>query len=251
MLRVIVCGGGWGAELVADYLQSELEIIEVVRIIDWREPNYSKLTPSTRIERIEAALKAYQRHIDLVVLGDYAATTVIETLCTRNPQFNFVGMDVDAHRILRASHYPTNITILADSSFENSKIEQILYNKLADSAFTVLQPQNWVESINAQELDEDLLYKDLSQIFQLPQRSSGSLAQTLLGETETKAHDDHITKLPNPDAVLLLNTYYWEIKKDLEAVFGWRVRVLDFRQQLLHDVCRSLKLRGVDGHRAR
>lgn len=249
MLRVIVCGGGWGAELVADFLQSELEIIEVVRIIDWREPDYSKLAPSTRIERIEAALKAYQRQIDLVVLGDYAATTIMETLRMRNPQFSFVGMDVDIHRILRASHYPTKVTILADNSFENSKAEQTLYEKLADSAFTVLQPQNWVELINSQELDKNLLHKDLSQIFQLPQRSSGSLAQTLLDEV--KVQEDQITKLPNPDAVLLLNTYYWEIKKDLEAVFGWRVRVLDFRQQLLHDVCRSLKLRGVDGYRAR
>lgn len=55
----------------------------------------------------------------------------------------------------------------------------------------------------------------------------------------------------HPDVVLLLNTHFWEIKLDLEAIFGWKVRVLDFREKLLHDVCAALKLRGVHGKRAK
>lgn len=55
----------------------------------------------------------------------------------------------------------------------------------------------------------------------------------------------------HPDTVLLLNTHFWEIKLDLEAIFGWKVRVLDFREKLLHDVCAALKLRGVHGKRAK
>lgn len=53
------------------------------------------------------------------------------------------------------------------------------------------------------------------------------------------------------DAVLLLDTHLWEIKSDLEEAFGWRVRTLDFRRKLLHDVCFALGLRGVDGGRGR
>ena len=54
-----------------------------------------------------------------------------------------------------------------------------------------------------------------------------------------------------PDVILLLNTHFWEIKLDLEELFGFRVRVLDFREKLLHDVCAALKLRGVHGGRAK
>lgn len=54
-----------------------------------------------------------------------------------------------------------------------------------------------------------------------------------------------------PDVVLLLNTHFWEVKAELEEIFGWRVRVLDFREKLLHDVCAALKLRGVHGGRAK
>lgn len=52
-----------------------------------------------------------------------------------------------------------------------------------------------------------------------------------------------------PDLVLLLDTHFWEIKTEIEQSLGWRVRVLDFREKLLHDVCAALKLRGVDGRR--
>lgn len=52
-----------------------------------------------------------------------------------------------------------------------------------------------------------------------------------------------------PDAVVLLNTHYWVIKPELAEIFGWKVRVMDFREKLLHDVCFALKLRGVHGGR--
>lgn len=53
------------------------------------------------------------------------------------------------------------------------------------------------------------------------------------------------------DVVILLSTHFWAIKSDLEDLFGWRVRVMDFRESLLRNVCLALKLRGVDGKRAK
>lgn len=66
--------------------------------------------------------------------------------------------------------------------------------------------------------------------------------------TTSRSPLDAITEI---DAVLLLDTHLWEIKPDLERLFGWRVRVLDFRCKLLHDACFALGLRGVDGGRGR
>ncbi len=54
-----------------------------------------------------------------------------------------------------------------------------------------------------------------------------------------------------PGLVLLLSTHLWSIRPELEQVFGWRVKILDFRKQLLHDVCTELGLLGVHGSRAR
>lgn len=58
-------------------------------------------------------------------------------------------------------------------------------------------------------------------------------------------------ELFRPDVILLLNTHFWSIRSELEELFGYRVRVLDFRQKLLHDTCRALELRGVHGDRSK
>ena len=57
--------------------------------------------------------------------------------------------------------------------------------------------------------------------------------------------------LIRPDVVLLLNTHFWGIKEELSEVFGISVNVMDFRNLLLHDVCRALELRGVHGERSK
>ena len=51
--------------------------------------------------------------------------------------------------------------------------------------------------------------------------------------------------------MILLSTHFWAIKSDLEELFGWRVRVIDFREVVLRNVCLALRLRGVDGRRAK
>ncbi len=43
MLRIVVFfDSGWGGELVARYLEQELEIVEVIRVIDWGHAPYSE-----------------------------------------------------------------------------------------------------------------------------------------------------------------------------------------------------------------
>ena len=73
------------------------------------------------------------------------------------------------------------------------------------------------------------------------------IAIAAIPETVDTSEEELITA----DVVLLLNTHFWELKEDLEILFGWGVRVLDFREKLLHDVCAALKLRGVHGKRAK
>lgn len=64
---------------------------------------------------------------------------------------------------------------------------------------------------------------------------------------ENLANDERI----KPDVVLLLNTHFWDVKKDIEEILGWDVRVMDFRDKLLRDICRAVRLRGVDGKRSK
>ena len=36
MLKVVVFDSGYGGELFADYLEEELPLVDIVRVIDWR-----------------------------------------------------------------------------------------------------------------------------------------------------------------------------------------------------------------------
>lgn len=137
----------------------------------------------------------------------------------------------------------------------------------------------WDFEINIDGLDELMRTKreknlEFSSLEMLAERSSGkralmqaiqnfSMAARVADLEERKAtaevaqsqkdflRNDTTRVRVKPDLVLLLNTYFWEIKPEIERALGWQVRVLDFREKLLHDVCAALKLRGVDGRRAK
>ena len=36
MLKVVVFDSGFGGELFADYFEEEMPVVEIVRVIDWR-----------------------------------------------------------------------------------------------------------------------------------------------------------------------------------------------------------------------
>lgn len=78
-----------------------------------------------------------------------------------------------------------------------------------------------------------------------PSQSSYRQPATRIAQS---SNDDALIR---PDVVLLLNTHFWGIKEELSEVFGASVNVMDFRNLLLHDVCRALELRGVHGERSK
>lgn len=54
-------------------------------------------------------------------------------------------------------------------------------------------------------------------------------------------------QLSSPQVAYLLGTHFWNIRDELQELFGYGVAVIDFRRKLLHDVCLALRLRGLDG----
>ena len=52
MLKIVIFDGGFGGELFADQLEAELDVVEVIRVIDWR--NAEKILKSRREARIAA-----------------------------------------------------------------------------------------------------------------------------------------------------------------------------------------------------
>ena len=51
------------------------------------------------------------------------------------------------------------------------------------------------------------------------------------------------------DLAVIVNTHFWEIRHELTHILKWQTTIIDQERELTHDICRALRLRGVDGKR--
>ncbi len=284
MRKIVVFDSGWGGELVADYLMRELSVVEVIRVIDWAHRAYRGLEPNFEIT--VDLLRPYIGNVDLIVLGGYAVGMMLGDLERTFPAQAFVAPSVNYDKILRTRQYPEQVAVLAGAATRSSELLQELREKLPYSTLILPECENWEDLIDNNLMTEDVVRTELAWDFvvckqgldssemrcgddtvlmQEKSLTKCSLAQAIknfgLAAEQARQEERRATIAARqaqearvrtkPDLVLILNTHFWEIKPEIEQNLGWQVRVLDFREKLLHDVCAALKLRGVDGRRAK
>ena len=67
MMKIAVFDSGFGGELFADKLEEELPIVEVIRVIDWRNAKKLQNNPLKSRAIIKKALKPYINKVDLII----------------------------------------------------------------------------------------------------------------------------------------------------------------------------------------
>ena len=71
MLKIVVFDSGYGGELFADKLEETFPVLEVIRVIDWRNADeFLKNKKRARREALDA-LRPYIGRVDLIVLANY------------------------------------------------------------------------------------------------------------------------------------------------------------------------------------
>lgn len=266
MLKIVVFDGGWGGEVVANFLEHELGVIEIIREIDWQHAPYDGKSISEICRLADDCLAKYMNKVDLIVLGGYTVTMVADYLQRRYKHQRIVGVGINYYRILKSGRYPNRVTAimsqsLLDTDFCNNLRENLPYTTLA-----IPDSSGWEEQANMGDLCASILRTDLEAYFELRPLESRQvqnlstlpLLEALRAEKAQKLNQisyqressDKYDLIPS-DAVLLLNTNFWDLRSEFEEVFGYKVRIFDFRQKLLHDVCIALDLRGVHGERSK
>ena len=74
MLKIAIFDSGFGGELFADELQEKLDVVEVIRVIDWRNAEGILKDKKAAREKAEAALRPYIGNVDLIILANYFVT---------------------------------------------------------------------------------------------------------------------------------------------------------------------------------
>lgn len=216
MRKVLVFDSGWGGELFADFLERELAIVEVQRLIDWTQGAYCNLTAQEICELTEVALRPYIGKVEVIVLASYTITVAaLEYLRERFPRQKFVGFDLRLSRMLRRTPMDRKVMVLATEMVRES-LEYGVERQRLERFEEVVEPdcQTWV-----QQVDDGLIYED-------------EIRRSLNGWGRM-------------DVVLLYCTNFLAMRELLEQTYGWQVRVLDDFGGVYRATCGALGLKNV------
>lgn len=101
MLKIVVFDCGYGGELFADQLESELPVVNVIRVIDWRNSETILTQPKKARLVAENALKPYLGKVDLIIIANYSiSTTSLNYFRRKYKNQKFVGLSLKSRRML-------------------------------------------------------------------------------------------------------------------------------------------------------
>lgn len=218
MLKIVVFDSGWGGECFANYLEDELPIVEVIRVIDWRHAPYNRLEAEKVLECTEKALLPYIGTVDVIILASYEATiSSLEYLKKKYPKQKFLGADLE---ILNEDN-GTKFLILTTSFVKNSKFYALKKADLPEKNFDELVCDDWPQLIDDGELTKEMMKQKMA------------------------ASRENYT-----DAVVLGCTQFSDVQDDLAEIISWKQgRIIDEFALMLKNLCHVLALRGGDGKR--
>ena len=214
MLKVVVFDSGYGGELFADYLEEELPIIEVIRVIDWRNADKILKSPKLAREAAEKALGPYLEKVDLIVFANFLlSVTSLKYFRRKYQKQRFVGLNLHSKSIINDK--PT--LILTTRAITKT----FYYFWFTHHAQTkTITFDDWPPLIDDGELTNHKIKRDLKAL--LPQDSDFVPEQLILGCSQ-----------------------FVDLKDELVKFFGHRVKTIDGFEPALREVCQTLKLRGA------
>ena len=214
MLKVVVFDSGFGGELFADKLNEEIGVVEVIRVIDWR--NAEKYLESKRQARnlAEKALKPFLGKVDLIIFANTLLTiTSLKYFRRKYKNQKFVGLGLK----LPDTFANREALVLTTKAVKNTiDFRTFLLRLKGDSATLTLD--SWPSKIDDGELDLDEIKCTINKFL--------------------------ISKNYYPREVILACTQFSDIKTELRKVLGNNIKIYDSFNDGVRSVCSALKLRG-------
>ena len=216
MLKVVVLDSGYGGELFADKLCEQLRIVEVIRVIDWR--NASKYLRKKREARqaAEEALRPYLGKVDLIVFANhYLTITSLKYFCRKYKKQKFVGINL----VLPSTFIDRNTLILTTTAVSKTINFHNYLMRLRRSKVVTMALDDWPAKIDDGELTK--------------------------AEIEESLIDLIVTKKFFPREIILACSQFNDIIPELRNVFNGSIKIHDSFPELYHDTCRALRIRGA------
>jgi len=213
MLKIAVFDTGYGGELFADRLEQELPVVDVIRVIAWRNAKRIEEHPFTARKVTEESLRPYIGNVDLLVIANYQiSATCLSYLRRKYPEQKFVGFTL---RPKRAAKRPT-IILTTKSTTKNLAY----FNVARDLKAKTICLDRWPALIDDGELTEDNFKLDLEPALRR-------------------------ISIPKSCQVLLACGQFSEYMPKFRKIFGHNARIVDSFDHTIHETCRMLGIRSV------
>ena len=219
MLKIVVFDSGYGGELFADQLEETFPIVEVIRVIDWR--NADKFLKSPKKARREAldALRPYIGRVDLIVLANYyLSTTSLKYFSRKFKNQKFLGLklpELDTF-MRRSTAVFTTKSLARTISYHNYIF------RLKRKATTVCL-DHWLPLIDDGELSE----------------------QMVIEEFEFFCEKHHY----RPTEIILACSHFSDIIPILREKIDKNLKIHDNFRNCISEIGKVLKIRGGTGYR--
>lgn len=208
MPKIVILDGGFGGELFADYVESEIPTLEVIRVIDWRHADdYLSSRRSSRRAAFEA-LRPYIGTVDLIVFANFLLSfTSLSYFRHKFKNQKFTGFNLG----LKQLKSPT--LILTTTAVRHT----IPFYNFAHSCQhpQILTCDSWPNLIDDGELSPAEIQSALAPSFDFP-----------------------------PRQIVLACTQFSDLRPVLNQLFGHKFTIDDGFSRALLDICHALKLRG-------
>ena len=209
MLKVVVFDSGYGGELFADYLEEELPLVDIVRVIDWR--NADKMQHNARLTRrlAEEALKPYIGKADAIVFANYLlSVTSLKYFRRKYKNQCFVGLKLN---------HPANFryrTVIFTTKAVARTFKYKLFAHQIKARTLVLD--DWPILIDDGELGHGKIRRDLKPL--LPYK---------------------------PEQLIFTCTQFADLENELRRIFGHNTKIINNFDEAARDICHTLKIRGA------
>ena len=210
MLKIVVFDSGFGGELFADYLEEELPIVEIIRVIDWRHANELQDDQHSARKVAEEALAPYIGKVDMIVFANYLLTvTSLRYFRKKYATQNFTGLNL----YLEDSRGEASTVVLTTRALARTTKYHHYAHRI--KAKTVVL-NDWPLLIDDGELSHEKFCLDL-----LPSKLNYAPLKLILALGQLR-----------------------ELEPKLREFYGYNVKIIDHFDDTFREICHTLKIKG-------
>lgn len=217
MLKIVIFDSGYGGEFFADKLEETVPVVNIIRVIDWR--NAEKFLTNATLARKLAheKLRPYINKVDLIVFANHLLTlTSLKYFQRKYKDQRFLGLNLKAPD----TFLNRELIILTTKAVTKTVGYYSFLFKLKRNAKT-LTLDSWPSKIDDGELTKDEIKSTLYEFS---------------SKSKSKSRE-----------VILACSQFNDIKKEIKSALGKNTIIYDSFEDTIRRTCKLLNLRGGIG----